>query len=126
LREEEGDINPYKFLDEITASLEKIEGLDLIYFLDNNFQMIKEKNSIGRNNYLGQVLNIIGAVGKFQNGSKPFHTYTLLNENGLVVISKMNVLDGIYMVVVGGEDEPVDLIGLLKIVKDIPSRIVVS
>jgi len=126
--EGDSDTSPYQFIDEVTASVGGIEGVDLVYFLDNNFQILKESNQNGRNNYLEQVLNIINAGEnlKSSNDGKPFHTYTLLNEDGLLVISKINVLDGLYIVIIGGENEPVNLIKLLKVVKQISTNVTQS
>lgn len=124
--EEEQDINPYNLLDKITNLLEKVEGIDLVYFLDSSFQIIKKSSNNGKATYFDQVLNIISAAGNFYttDGSKPSQMYTLLNEEGLIVISKLDILGGLYMVVIGGENEPVDLINLLKLVKEVPKKLV--
>lgn len=111
-------------LDEIIAKVQNVGGVDLIYFLDNTYQVIKEKrNNIETNNYLEQILNIIKLESITDElgttfYSKVFHTYTLLNETGLVVISKISNL-GLYMIVIAGENDPVDLINLLKICKEV-------
>lgn len=107
-------------LDDVITKVEKLHGVDLVYFLDENFQIIKEKNLTGIHNNLEQIVNIIklesvtNLVGK-NLYTKPFHTYTMLNEEGLIVISKIQ--DTTYMVIIGGLNEPVDLINLLKIVR---------
>lgn len=124
--EQEQDINPYKFLDEITASFQKMAGVDLVYFLDSSYQIVKKSNNDGRANYLDQVLNIINSAGNFNASrrNKELKTYTLLNEDGLILISKVDVLGGLYMVVIGGENDPVDLITLLKLVKEVPKNLI--
>lgn len=108
-------------LDDVISKVEKLSGVDLVYFLDENLQIVKEKNLTGINNNLEQVVNIIklesvsNQIGK-NLYSKPFHTYTLLNEEGLIVISKIS--DSLYMIIIGGLNEPVDLINLLKITRE--------
>lgn len=107
--------------DDFLSKSHKIPGIDCIYFLNNNYNIIKEhKNSSVSDNYLREIINII-KLNSLLNPpssniySKPFHTYTLLNENGLIVISR---LPGFFIVIIAGENTPVDLIGLLKICKE--------
>ena len=50
--------------------------------------------------------------------SDEFHTYSFLNEAGLMIISKLNNQESVYMIIVAGENEPVDLLNLLKICKE--------
>lgn len=116
-----------KFCDEIISNITKISGVDCIYFLSNDYEVIKEKNVKGTSNYSEQILNIVRPKSFFEKissdfYSKPFHTYTLLNENGLVVISRFflnsDSEDNLYLVIIAGENEPVDLINLLKICKE--------
>ena len=115
-----------QLIDEAIAKIEILTGVDIIYFLDANNQIIKEKNNTGSKNYLEQVLNLINQESTSDKigtifYSKPFHTYTLLNETGLIVISKITSTINLYMIVTAGENEPVDLINLLKICKEVSS-----
>jgi hypothetical protein len=45
-----------------------------------------------------------------------------LNENGLIVFSKV-ADEGLYLVIIGGENDPVDLMNLLRIVKEARKKI---
>lgn len=109
-------------LDKIISDVVKLPGIDTTYILDSNYSIIKEKNISNAGNYLEQVLNIIkqepvsNKIGSDVYSSN-FHTYTLLNEAGLIVISKINTKENLYMVVIGGQAKPVDLVNLLKICK---------
>lgn len=105
------------------AKIQKVPGVDCIYFLNNNYDMIKELNTKKTDNHLDQVKNIIKAESLFSNIEKglyqtPFHTYTLLNESGLIAISKLCLAETYYMVTIAGENEQVDLIHLLKVYKE--------
>ena len=123
--EEEGSENKIDPIKRMFIPFDHIAGIDTVYCLDENLQLLKEKNISSSNKYLEQVLNVLKSSknidAKFY--SKPFHTCTLLNENGLILISKVNVNNGVYLVVIGGENEPVDLISLLKTVKEIRTKI---
>ena len=109
-----------QFFDEAIVKLKNIEGIDLIYLLNENHEIIKEyRIAEANNNYLEQILNIIKS--NFNSLATPldsnqFHTYTLLNEAGLVIISK---IENLYLVIIAGENDPVDLINLLKTCKEI-------
>lgn len=108
-----------QLFDEAIVKLKNIEGVDLIYFLNENYEIVKEHRITESNDYLEQVLNIIKS--NFNSLATPlnsnqFHTYTLLNEAGLVIISK---IENLYMVIIAGENDPVDLINLLKNCKEI-------
>lgn len=110
-------------LDEIISRLSKIAGIDHVYFLDKELNIIKEQGFKGTNNYLQEILNIIKSESLFEKISKnfyssSFHTYTFLNENGLIVILKLHNKTDLYTVIIAGENEPVDLINLLKICKE--------
>ncbi|MBI3590732.1 MAG: hypothetical protein HY094_05050 [Candidatus Melainabacteria bacterium] len=117
------DEDQNKFFDEIIAKIQNIQGTDYIYFLGNDYQIIKEQKVNGSNNYLEQILNIVKSEPRFEEigtnlYSKPFHTYTLLNETGLIVISKLQAKENLYLVIIAGENKSVDLINLLKTCKE--------
>jgi hypothetical protein len=85
--------------------------------------VVKESRFTSANDYLDQILDIVNSEELLDNiatgkdlGS--FHTYTLLNESGLIVISKITKPVNLYMIIVAGENEPVDLVSLLKICKE--------
>ena len=110
--------------DEIIAKIKNITGVDLIYFLDTGLNLVrKEEKNTSSKDYLPQILNILkleslaNTIGNVFY-SKRFHTYTLLNETGLMVISKISNPE-LYIVIVAGESEPVDLLSLLKTCKEI-------
>lgn len=110
-------------LDEIISRLSKIAGIDYVYFLDKELNIIKEQGFKGTNNYFQEILNIIKSESLFEKISKnfyssSFHTYTFLNENGLIVILKLHNKTDLYTIIIAGENEPVDLINLLKICKE--------
>ena len=110
-------------LDEIISKLSSITGIDYVYFLDKELNLVKEQKVKGTNNYLQEILNIIKSESLFEKISKnfyssSFHTYTFLNENGLIVILKLHNQADLYVVIIAGENEPVDLINLLKICKE--------
>lgn len=118
--EEDGE-NTVDSISKMFTTFDDIVGVDTMYCLDEDLHLLKEKNISGSNKYLEQVLNVLQSSKNINARfySKPFHTYTLLNENGLILISKVNINNGVYLVVIGGENEPVDLISLLKTVKEI-------
>ena len=111
-----------KIVDEVISKTQNIIGVSIVYFLDNNFQIIKEFKKVDTKNYLNQVTQIIqsdlnlNALAIAFN-LKPFHTYTFLNENGLILISTLQSKN-LYLVIIAGEKEPTDLISLLKICKE--------
>ena len=109
-----------KIINEAISKVEILAGIDLVYFLDNNHQILKEKNNTNVHNYLQQILSIINNSKPLATDSKPFHTYTFLNENGLIILTKITTSENesLYMITIGGEHEPVDLINLLKICKE--------
>lgn len=109
-------------IDEIIAKIKDIAGVNVIYFLKDN-QIIKEHSNTADKNYLEQVQTILKSDSLLQSISSilfsgEFHTYSLLNEEGLMVISKLNNTESLYMIIVAGENEPVDLLSLLKICKE--------
>lgn len=108
--------------------LESFQGVDVIYLFDSSLNLIYEKNKSSNNiNYVDQLKNIL-KVDSISNEigtsiySKPFHTYTLLNENGLIIISKLKKEKFNYLAIIGGENEPVDLLNLLRLVKEIQNQ----
>jgi hypothetical protein len=110
-----------QLIGEAVSKLEKLAGVNYIYFLSRDLQTINEKKITGNNNYLDQVKNILGSEELFKKVQsafyeKEFHTFTLLNESGLIIISKLG--EYLYLVVIAGENEPVDLINLLKTCKE--------
>lgn len=113
-----------QFFNEIIAKVTKVAGVDIVYFLRNN-QIIKEHNNAQRENYLPEVQNILKSDSISNEISSnlfsdEFHTYSFLNESGLIVISKLSIQgqENFYMIIVAGENEPVDLLNLLRICKE--------
>ena len=109
-------------IDEVIGKIKDIAGVNIIYFLKDN-QIIKEHNNTADENYLEQVQAILKSDSFLQSISSnlfsdEFHTYSLLNEEGLMMISKLNKSENLYMIIVAGENEPVDLLSLLKICKE--------
>lgn len=120
------EINQNQFLDEAVSRLLNIEGIDYICFVDKNCNVIREQQINNTNNYLQEVLNIIKLESLFDKLStnfyaNPFHTCTLLNENGLIIISKLHNHKDLYTIIIAGENKPVDLINLLKMCKEFRS-----
>ena len=112
------------FFEGVIDKIKTITGIDCVFFLDINYQNIKEQKITDSGIYCQQIQNLFKSEALFDKiannfYSKPFHTYTMLNENGLIVITKMNnTKESFYMVITAGEKEPVDLINLLKICKE--------
>ena len=109
--------------EKVIDTIKNIAGVDLIYFLDNNYQIIKEHSNTGIDNYLKEISNILKSEPVFNKVSTTyygdsFHTFTLLNETGLIVVSKLHSTENFHMIVIAGEKEPIDLINLLKICKE--------
>lgn len=109
-------------IDEIIAKVKDIAGVDIVYFLTDN-QIVKEHKNTTNENYLEQVQNILKSDSLLKSISSnffsdEFHTYSFLNEVGLMIISKLSVQESSYMIIVAGENEPVDLLNLLKICKE--------
>ena len=109
-------------IDEVIAKIKDIAGVTVIYFLKDN-RIIKEHNRTADKNYLEHVQAILNSDSLLQSISSnlfsdKFHTYSLLNEEGLMIISKLNNQENLYMIIVAGENEPVDLLSLLKICKE--------
>ena len=116
-----------QLIDEVIKKLQNLQGVDLIYFLDANCQLIKEERKSNVPDYLEQIKNILKLGPVVDNISKTFHsksfcTVTLLNESGLIVISRLNLPESLYVVIVAGENKPIDLITLLKICKEVQSN----
>ncbi len=106
------------------GKIRKIAGINCVYLLNKELTLTKEEKISGNDNHLNEITNILkseSTVEKLAAGSysKPFHTYTFLNENGLTVILKLKSSDTFYMIVIAGENEPVDLINLLKTCKEV-------
>ena len=111
------------FINEVISSIKNVTGVDLVYFLDKNQQIIKEQRKFDVSNYHKEVLKLIESAASIEKANKsfyrqPFHTFTFLNEDGLLIIIKLDILENLYMVVIAGENESVDLIGLLKKCKE--------
>ena len=112
------------FFDKIINEVKIITGVNCIFFLDSNYQSIKEHKINDSKTYQQEIQNLFKSEALFEKignnfYSKPFHTYTMLNEHGLIVITKMeNPKENFYMVIIAGEKEPVDLINLLKTCKE--------
>lgn len=121
-----------QFIEDVIAKIKSLKGVDLIYFLDKNNQIIKEHKITAPNNYSEQITKILKSeslletIGRTFLDSKSFQTYTLLNENGLIIISRLAILENPYMIIIAGEEESVDLINLLKICKEAQSNAILQ
>ena len=109
-------------IDEVIAKVKDVAGVDLVYFLKNN-QIIKEHNNTASESYVEQVQNILKSDSLLKSissnmFSEEFHTCSFLNKAGLMIISKLESQGGLYMIIIAGENEPVDLLSLLKICKE--------
>ncbi len=111
--------NQEQFFNEVILKIKNVVGVDVIYFLKNNVILNKHHN-FPCDTYLEQVQNILKSDPSLGTNlfSDEFHTYSFLNEAGLMVISKLSNVEGLYMIIVAGENEPVDLLNLLKICKE--------
>lgn len=110
-------------MDEIISKVQSVSGVDVIYFLDKDYNIVKEKKLAETQNYKDEVVNILKSESKFNSIgstflSNSFHTYTLLNEQGLIIITQVDYLN-LSLIIIAGENEPVDLISLLRICKEI-------
>lgn len=116
-----------QFLEGALNEISGLEGIDVVYALDGSNNVISEINNSGTGNYLSQVVKLISleSVSNEIGNSlyeKPFKTCTLLNEDGLMIITKIDLEDDIYIIIVAGEAEPVDLINLLRMVKELTNK----
>ena len=116
-----------QLIDETINKFQTIQGIDIIYFLDKDFQLVKEQKNTDTSNYLEQIILILKSQALSEKiastfYSNSFHTFTLLNEAGLIVISRINLSEELYMIIIAGEKEPVDLIKLLKICKEVRNK----
>ncbi len=114
--------NQDQFFNEIITKIKDIAGIDIVYFIKNN-QVLKEHRNTSSESYLTQVQNMVKSESLLELigsnlFSNEFHTYSLLNESGLMIISKFGSKESLYMIIVAGENEPVDLLNLLKICKE--------
>lgn len=111
---------PDVFFSKAINTIKNIVGVNLVYFLDNNLQVVSSQQNSTHTNYLEQITNIVKSESLLGNSSKtkPFYTYAFLNEYGVILVSKMDSNGEIYMVIIAGENEPVDLVSLLKICKE--------
>ena len=110
-------------LDEVISKVKDVAGVDVVYFLKNN-EIVKEHRNTSSDNYLTQVQNILKSNSSLNSISSnlfsdDFHTCSFLNEAGLMIVSKFSNQESLYMIIVAGENEPVDLLSLLKICKEI-------
>ena len=110
-------------LTNVISKIQAVSGIDVVYFLDNSYNLIKEKKLTETKNYIEEVINILKSNSKLNSVSSnflsnSFHTCTFLNELGLIIIAKVDYLN-LYLIVIAGENEPVDLLNLLKICKEI-------
>ena len=111
------------FLDQQLNKIKTLPGINSLYLLGSDFEIHKEWINTPDSIYLEQVKNIIKSkcFEEFEgalNNPKPFHTFTFLNETGLIIITKLDFIGFPYLIVIAGENEPVDLINLLKICKE--------
>lgn len=116
------DINQH-FVNDVISKVKDIPGIDVVYFLNENKELIKEHKNNEGGNYLKEVKNLCDAEGVLNSVSSEvfkseFHTRYFLNEDGLIIISKIGNKNNIYLVMIAGENEPVDLLNLLKICKE--------
>ena len=109
-------------IEEVIPKVKDIAGVDVVYFLKNN-EIVKEHKNTSSENYFTQVQNILKSDFLLKSISSnlfsdEFHTYSFLNEVGLMIISKLNDQENLCMIIIAGENEPVDLLNLLKICKE--------
>lgn len=112
-----------RFINETSNKLGTVSGINVFYFLDNNYQIIKTQSDENSDNYLDSIISILKAEDLFNKLSNyffsdTFHTYTILNEAGLILITKLYNDENLYLVLIAGENTPVDLINLLRICKE--------
>lgn len=105
-------------INDLISKLKDVSGVDTLYFLNSNFELIKEYKNTDSPNYLQQIKSIIEAKQSFETNATEFNTITLLSENGLIIVSKINSDETFFLVIVAGENEPADLLNLLKICKE--------
>ncbi len=96
------------FFNDFITKIENISGIDYACLLYNSYQIVKEEKINDVQDYLSCIVNII----KEGNNSN-FHTYTLLNESGLIILTKLSS-EPFYLVIIAGENTSVDLISLFK------------
>ena len=112
-----------QLLDEIVDKVKNIVGVDSVCFIKDNNEIIKEHKIRPVKDYLKAVFNLIKSKSESNNENnylEKFHTQTFLNESGLIIISHLDNQnkDNLYLVVVAGENQAVDLINLLKKCKE--------
>ena len=105
-----------QFFNESIEKIKNISGVDVIYFLKDR-QILKEHCNASGENYFEQIQNMLKSNSVLF--SDEFHTCSLLNESGLIIILRLDSLENLYMIIVAGENEPVDLLNLLKICKEV-------
>jgi hypothetical protein len=111
------------FFNELISKTKELSGLDVIYLIDDSFQVTNVHKVNDTSDYLNNIINLIKKQDSLEEVSKPlfsdnFHTYTLLNESGLILITRLSSDENCYLVVIAGENNPVDLINLFKICKE--------
>ena len=111
------------FFNELISKTKGLSGLDLIYLIDDSFQVTNIHKINDTSDYLNNITNLIKKQNSLEGVSKSlfsddFHTYTLLNESGLILVSKLSSDENCYLVIIAGENNPVDLINLFKICKE--------
>ena len=109
------------FLDDLISKMKNIIGIDTVYFLDENKNLLKEFHYNGQGNHLAQIQELFQLQPISNSLSSSFfqselHTKYFLNEDGLIIISKLG--SNLYLVIVAGENQPADLLNLLKICKE--------
>lgn len=114
--------NQEQFFNEAILRIKDVTGVDTVYFLSSD-EILKEHHNSSVGNYIDEVKNIIKSNPAFNTdsnlSSEEFHTCSFLNESGLIIISKLVSAKVLYMVIIAGENDPVDLLNLLKICKEI-------
>lgn len=109
------------FLNDLISRMKSIAGIDTVYFLDENKKPLKEFHYNEQENYLTQIQELFRLQPVSDSISSSLfqsevHTKYFLNEDGLIIISKLS--SNLYMAIVAGEDQPADLLNLLKICKE--------
>ena len=109
------------FLSDLISKMNTIKGINTVYFLDENKKPIKEFHYNETENYSNQIQELLHLEPLLNSvGSNLFqselHTNYFLNEDGLIIISKVG--SNLYMIIIAGENEPADLMNLLKICKE--------
>ncbi len=111
-----------ELFNQVLDKVGNLSGINSIYLIDSNYRVTSSHNFTETNTYQENISTILKSKDLLNNispnFSEPFHTFTFLNESGLILITKLSESENTYMVIIAGESDPVDLINLLKICKE--------